>query len=86
MKKKPGVGLTDNDELEIPPLSRDALKRGVMGKYYREVMTESNVVRIAADLNSAFPNETSVNRALRELLRIREALTELTSDRRRKSA
>jgi hypothetical protein len=60
-----------------------------MGKYYREVMAGSNIVRIAPELVGAFPNEVSVNHALRELLRFREALSNITADKlakRRKTA
>ncbi len=76
------------DDLEVPPLTREQLKRGVMGKYRRELMANSNFVRIESDLRNAFPNEQTVNHALRELLKIRETLVSLTSNKtkRRKSA
>jgi hypothetical protein len=77
-----------NSDLEIPPVAREELRRGVMGKYYRAVMANSNVVRIAKDLSDAFPNEASVNQALRELLKFRETLAGITADttRRKKTA
>jgi hypothetical protein len=89
MKKKSANGAHGTmDDLDIPPLPRGALRHGVMGKYYRETMARSNVVRVAPDLTEAFPNEAAVNTALRELLRFRETLVHLTSHKgkRKKSA
>jgi hypothetical protein len=80
-KKYNNASRVTKDDLEIPPVSRQAIKRGVMGKYYRDVMANSNVVRIAPDLNEAFPNEASVNEALREVLRFRETLMRISPAR-----
>jgi len=75
------------DDLYIPPITRESLRKGVMGKYYAQVMTSSNVVRIAPDVNVAFPNEAAVNQALRELLKMKERLQQITSEKpRRRSA
>jgi len=72
------------DDLYVPPVTRQELSRGVMGKYYRQAMAGSNVVRIAPELTEAFPNESSVNHALRELLRFRETLVSMTADKTQK--
>ena len=73
-KKSNGVSRRMADDLNIPPVARTSMQRGVMGKYYREVMAGSNLVRIAPDLIEWFPNEVAVNRALRELLAFRGAM------------
>lgn len=78
----------EKDDVEVPRVSRNAMKRGVMGKYYRSVLAASNVVRISPDLTEAFPNVASGNEALREILRFRKALTRIAPSRtkRRKTA
>jgi hypothetical protein len=78
----------NDDDLEIPPLGPDFFANAVMGKYYEKTMAKSNVVRIEPDLARAFPNERTVNQALRELLKFRETLVQITSNkvRRRKTA
>jgi hypothetical protein len=89
MKTKSGKGsVKTKNGSEIPPVTRDAMHRGEMGKYYSDVMARSNVVRIAPDLNDAFPNEMAVNRALRELLRFRTAIGDITQapGKKKKSA
>jgi hypothetical protein len=89
MKKKPSERTAANDDdLEIPELPASFFKKAVRGKYYARMTAKSNVVRIASDLVSAFPNESSVNHALRELLKFRETLASITADkvRRKKTA
>jgi len=44
------------------------LKNGVRGKYYKRYTAGTNLVRLDADLSKAFPNDKSVNAALRLLL------------------
>lgn len=79
MKKKSNGASAASDELDIPPMTREEMRRGVMGKYYREVMAGSNLVRVAPDLSAAFPNEVAVNQALRELLQLRTLLRGIVS-------
>lgn len=69
-------------------MTRRQMRQGVMGKYYREVMAGSNLVRVAPDVQATFPNEQAVNQALRELLKMRERLISLTAGTatRKKSA
>jgi Tfp pilus assembly major pilin PilA len=88
MKKHGNARRAANDDLEIPELGSDFFANAVMGKYYEKTMAKSNVVRIEADLSRAFPNERAVNQALRELLKFRETLVQITSNkvRRKKTA
>ena len=65
-KKSNGVSRRMADDLNIPPVARTSMQRGVMAG--------SNLVRIAPDLIEWFPNEVAVNRALRELLAFRGAM------------
>ncbi len=50
----------------------------VRGKYARRIAAESNVVVIDPAVSKAFPNETSVNAALRGLLELARASTRRT--------
>ena len=83
MRKTDAKRSTD-DDLDIPPLTEEFFKTAVMGKYYRDVMARSNVVRIHKDLNDAFPNEAAVNEALRQLLTLRETLNAIVANPKRK--
>jgi hypothetical protein len=87
-KKQPADTTEADDDLDIPPTTREFFKRGKVGKYYAEIMSDCNVVRIGSDLRKAFPNEQSVNQALRELLKMRETLLSITAGKvkRKKSA
>ena len=87
MKKTVGAR-RENDDLEIPAVDPEFFAHAVMGRHYAKVMEKSNIVRIAPDISAIFPNEIAVNQALRELVRIRESLTALTSNKakRRKIA
>jgi hypothetical protein len=49
----------------------------VRGKYSKRISTESNVVVIDPAVSKAFPNEASVNAALRALLDLARASTRL---------
>jgi hypothetical protein len=86
--KKPVNARRAEDDTEIPDLGPEFFASAVRGRSYARIMANSNIVRIAPDLRTAFPNEISVNQALRELLRFRETLAHITSDKvkRRKTA
>ena len=43
------------------------LKRGARGKYYRQATAGTNLVLLEPDVARAFPNSSTVNRALRLL-------------------
>ncbi len=69
---KAGAGVPDD---ESPELDAAFFENAEVGKYYFEMMRGSNVVRIAPDLIEQFPNEQSVNDALRLLAGLRRVLT-----------
>jgi hypothetical protein len=55
-----------SDDLR-PEYDLARLKGGVRGKYYKQATAGTNLVLLAPDVARAFPNSTSVNRALRLL-------------------
>ena len=61
-----------NDWLR-PEYKRGDLGPLVRGKYARRMATESNVVVIDPAVSKAFPNELSVNAALRGLLELAQS-------------
>ena len=63
-----------NDDLR-PEYDLSQLKGGVRGKYYQQAKAETNLVLIEPDLARVFPDEASVNRALRLLLTAADAAT-----------
>ena len=65
---------TSKDEMR-PEYDLSQLGRGVRGKYYRQAMAGTNLVLIEPDLAKAFPDQESVNRALRLLVRTASATT-----------
>jgi hypothetical protein len=72
MRKEP-AGVIDDDLRPEYDLSQ--LKGGVRGKYYQQAKAGTNLVLIEPDLARAFPDEKSVNRALRLLLTAANAAT-----------
>ncbi|NBD19025.1 MAG: hypothetical protein GVY04_23720 [Cyanobacteria bacterium] len=46
------------------------MEGGVRGKYVERYGTGTNLVRLAPDVASAFPNEEAVNEALRMLINV----------------
>ena len=66
-----------NDWLR-PEYKRSDLGPTVRGKYARRIASESNVVVIDPVVSKAFPNEASVNAALRGLLELAKASTRPT--------
>jgi hypothetical protein len=55
-----------SDDLR-PEYDLARLKGGVRGKYYKQAIAGTNLVLLAPDVARAFPDSTSVNRALRLL-------------------
>ncbi len=49
---------------------RDELGKGTRGKYYQEYVKGSNLVLLSPDVAAAFPDEDSVNEALRNLMKL----------------
>ena len=66
-----------NDWLR-PEYKRGDLGSFVRGKYARRMAAESNVVVIEPAVSKAFPNEASVNAALRGLLKLSKSSTRPT--------
>ena len=66
-----------NDWLR-PEYKRSDLGPIVRGKYARRMAAESNVVVIDPAVSKAFPNEKSVNAALRGLLKLAKSSTSPT--------
>ena len=60
------------------------LKDGVRGKYYSKAKAGTNLVLIAPDLAKVFPNDESVNRALRLLLETASDATKTSHSTRKK--
>ena len=50
-----------------PEYDLSRLKGGVRGKYHKQAMAGTNLVLLDPDVAHAFPDSTSVNRALRML-------------------
>ena len=64
--RKESVQAVEDDLRPEYDLSR--LKGGVRGKYYQQAKAGTNLVLIEPDLARAFPDDESVNRALKLLL------------------
>ncbi len=58
-----------------PEYKRSDLGSIVRGKYARRMASQSNVVVIDPTISKAFPNEASVNAALRSLLDLAKSAT-----------
>ena len=57
---------------------REDLGVGVRGKYYSEYKKGTNLVLLSPDVAAAFPDEDSVNTALRSLMKLAQHSTRLT--------
>ena len=57
---------------------REDLGVGVRGKYYNEYKRGTNLVLLSPDVAAAFPDDDSVNTALRGLLRLAQHSSGLT--------
>lgn len=69
MKKKND---TEDDELE-PEYDFSKLKKAGRGMFAEKYRQGTNVVLLAPDVAKAFPNEESVNEALRLLIKVAKA-------------
>ena len=56
---------------------RETLGKGVRGKYLQAYNSGTNLVLLSSDVAAAFPDESSVNEALRGLLKIAERSVDL---------
>jgi hypothetical protein len=59
----------EEDELR-PEYDLSKLEGGVRGKYAQRYREGANIVRLDPDIAEAFPDEASVNEALRLLLKL----------------
>ncbi len=67
---------TSNDELR-PEYDETVLKSGIRGKYAGQYAVGTNIVRLAPDVAAAFPNEETVNEALRFALKVMDEAKQL---------
>lgn len=49
---------------------RDDLGKGIRGKYFEEYKKGTNLILLSPDVAEAFPDDASVNDALRSLMKI----------------
>jgi hypothetical protein len=57
---------------------REGLGKGIRGKYFDEYKNGTNFVLLSPDVAKAFPDDASVNEALRSLMKIARQSTGLT--------
>jgi len=57
---------------------REDLGKGIRGKYLEEYKKGTNLVLLSPDVAAAFPDEASVNEALRGLLKVAQRSINLT--------
>ena len=67
MNKKPNNEMEDELRSEY---DFNHVKEGVRGKYVERYRGGTNLVRLAPDVASAFPDEEAVNSALRMLINV----------------
>jgi len=63
---------------------REDLGKGIRGKYFEEYKKGTNLVLLSPDVAAVFPDDASVNDALRSLMKLAQqsiALTRRTSGR-----
>ena len=70
------------DELR-PEYDASLLKGGVRGKYAARYREGTNLVRLAPDVARAFPDDESVNEALRLLIKVAKTQTDQTRSPKR---
>ena len=73
--KKSSTKMVDQDILE---LKRDALVKGVRGKYLKHFSHGSNVVVLQPKIQKAFPASEAVNKALASMLAFAQETQGLT--------
>lgn len=57
---------------------REDLGKGIRGKYFEEYKKGTNLVLLSPDVAEAFPDDASVNDALRSLMKIARQSTGIT--------
>jgi hypothetical protein len=66
---------TDKDEDMRKEYRREELGKGIRGKYFDEYKKGTNLVLLSPDVAAAFPDDASVNEALRGLIKIAQKAT-----------
>lgn len=66
-----------NDELR-PEYTKQDLGKGVRGKYHNDYLSGTNLILLQPDVASVFPDEKSVNEALRSLIKIAKNSTDIS--------
>ena len=66
-----------SDELR-PEYHRDDLGNGIRGKYYEDYKSGTNLVLLSPDVAAMFPDEESVNKSLRDLIKLAQKSVNLT--------
>ena len=67
-----------------PEYRREDLGKGVRGKFYKEYMKGTNLVLLSPDVAAAFPTADAVNEALRTLIKVAKASTQLPRGSKRR--
>lgn len=57
---------------------KEDLGKGIKGKYFQEYKKGTNLVLLSPDVAKVFPNDDSVNEALRGLMKIAKQATALS--------
>lgn len=65
----------ENDDELRPEYRREDLGKGVRGKYYEAYKSARNLVLLDPEVAKAFPDDKSVNEALKSLIRVAQAST-----------
>ncbi len=73
-----------NDELRAEYRRRD-LGPGVRGKYFKAYQSGTNLVLLRDDVADVFPDEDSVNDALRSLIKVARAASRRAARPRRRT-
>jgi hypothetical protein len=58
---------------------REDLGKGIRGKYFEEYKKGTNLVLLSPDVAAVFPDDASVNNALRSLMKVAQQTIGLTS-------
>ena len=64
---------------------REDLGKGIRGKYFEEYKKGTNLVLLSPDVAAVFPDDTSVNDALRSLMKVAQQTIGLTKSSRRRA-
>ena len=64
---------------------KEDLGKGIRGKYYEEYKKGTNLILLSPDVATAFPDDESVNNALRSLMKLAQQSMSLTTRSSRRS-